>query len=86
MKFIQFCYKFACSTSGERYNALVAKSGPPHYTHTYEGPDDMPAHIKAVMIGSSVGCPLPTVASTWEPGKASICVNIATAVGVVVWL
>lgn len=28
------------------------------YTHTYEGPDDMPAHIKAVLIGSSVTIPI----------------------------
>ena len=27
-------------------------------THTIEGPDDMPAHIKAAMIGSSVTIPI----------------------------
>ena len=30
----------------------------PYYTHTYEGPDDMPAHIKAVLLGSSVTVPI----------------------------
>lgn len=25
-----------------------------YYKHTYEGPDDMPAHIKASLLGSSV--------------------------------
>jgi secondary thiamine-phosphate synthase enzyme len=28
------------------------------YRHTIEGPDDMPAHIKAAMIGSSVTIPV----------------------------
>lgn len=26
--------------------------------HTYEGPDDMPAHIKAALIGSSIQIPI----------------------------
>lgn len=29
-----------------------------YLTHTYEGPDDMPAHIKASMMGSSVQVPI----------------------------
>ena len=28
------------------------------YIHTMEGPDDMPAHVKASMIGSSVTVPI----------------------------
>lgn len=28
------------------------------YVHTIEGPDDMPAHIKASMLGSSVSIPI----------------------------
>lgn len=28
------------------------------YAHTIEGPDDMPAHVKAAMIGSSVTVPI----------------------------
>ncbi|WDI40205.1 secondary thiamine-phosphate synthase enzyme YjbQ [Bremerella sp. P1] len=28
------------------------------YVHTLEGPDDMPAHIKAAMIGSSLSIPI----------------------------
>lgn len=28
------------------------------YTHTVEGPDDMPAHIKSVLVGSSVTIPI----------------------------
>ena len=30
----------------------------PFLTHTIEGPDDMPAHIKAAMIGHSVTIPI----------------------------
>ena len=28
------------------------------YQHTYEGPDDMPAHLKASILGSSVSIPI----------------------------
>ena len=28
------------------------------YTHTLEGPDDMPAHVKASLLGSSVTIPI----------------------------
>src|SRR6476646_1011697 len=28
------------------------------YRHTCEGPDDMPAHVKAAMLGSSVSIPI----------------------------
>ena len=29
-----------------------------YFRHTYEGPDDMPAHIKSVLIGSSLTIPI----------------------------
>lgn len=35
---------------------VVSESFP--YVHTLEGPDDMPAHIKASMMGSSVTVPV----------------------------
>lgn len=38
-------------------NRLVPE-GPSGYTHTIEGPDDMPAHIKASLIGASVQIPI----------------------------
>ena len=37
---------------------LLAPENAPHYVHTFEGPDDMPAHIKAVLLGSSVSVPI----------------------------
>ena len=30
----------------------------PYWTHTLEGPDDMPAHIKAALLGTSVTLPI----------------------------
>jgi len=30
----------------------------PYYVHTYEGDDDMPAHIKSVMLGTSLTVPV----------------------------
>lgn len=38
-------------------NRLVPENQP-FYTHTYEGPDDMPAHVKATLVGSSVSIPI----------------------------
>ncbi len=39
------------------FNHLVPESMP-FLTHTLEGPDDMPAHVKAVMAGSSISIPI----------------------------
>lgn len=39
------------------FNRLAPENAP-HYTHTYEGPDDMPAHIKAALLGCSVTVPI----------------------------
>jgi secondary thiamine-phosphate synthase enzyme len=32
--------------------------GAPYWTHTLEGPDDMPAHVKASLTGSSLTIPI----------------------------
>lgn len=39
------------------FNMLVPENLP-FLDHDYEGPDDMPAHIKAAMIGTSVSMPI----------------------------
>jgi secondary thiamine-phosphate synthase enzyme len=39
------------------FNEMVPELAP-YYRHTYEGADDMPAHIKASLLGSSVTVPL----------------------------
>lgn len=36
----------------------IVKENQTNYTHTLEGNDDMPAHIKASLIGSSVTIPI----------------------------
>lgn len=36
----------------------LAPENASHYTHIFEGSDDMPAHIKAVLLGSSVTVPI----------------------------
>ena len=38
-------------------NHLVPENEP-YYTHTYEGSDDMPAHLKSSLLGSSVQIPI----------------------------
>lgn len=38
-------------------NKMVPENAP-YYKHTYEGPDDMPAHIKASLMGTSVTIPV----------------------------
>ena len=39
------------------FNHMVPENAP-YYRHNYEGPDDMPAHIKASLLGSSVTVPV----------------------------
>lgn len=38
-------------------NKMVPENAP-YYIHTYEGPDDMPAHIKSSLMGASVTIPV----------------------------
>ncbi|WP_421891948.1 secondary thiamine-phosphate synthase enzyme YjbQ [Marinoscillum sp.] len=39
------------------FNKMVPENAP-YYKHNYEGPDDMPAHIKASLLGPSVLIPV----------------------------
>ncbi len=39
------------------FNVLVPEDAP-YYVHTYEGPDDMPAHIKSALLGAQVQIPI----------------------------
>lgn len=39
------------------FNKMVPENAP-YYIHTDEGPDDMPAHIKAALLGPSVTIPI----------------------------
>lgn len=42
----------------EMYFSKVVPENDPQYLHDDEGPDDMPAHLKAAMLGSSVTIPI----------------------------
>ena len=42
----------------ERYFDEAVPEDAPYWTHTLEGPDDMPAHIKASLLGPSLTLPV----------------------------
>ena len=42
----------------ERHLNQMVPENAPYYRHTYEGADDMPAHIKASLLGASVQVPV----------------------------
>ena len=42
----------------ERHVNVMVPENAPYYRHTFEGPDDMPAHIKAMLFGCSVTVPI----------------------------
>jgi len=42
----------------ERHLNVMVPENAPYYEHTLEGPDDMPAHIKSVLIGPSLTIPI----------------------------
>lgn len=53
----------------ERHFNVMVPENAPHYEHTMEGPDDMPAHIKSVLIGPSLSLPIRDgrpVLGTWQ--------------------
>ena len=39
------------------FNQMVPENAP-YYQHTFEGPDDMPAHLKSSILGSWVSIPI----------------------------
>lgn len=42
----------------ERYFNRMIPEDAPYFEHTYEGPDDMPAHIKSSLLGPSLTIPI----------------------------
>ncbi len=42
----------------EAYFNRLAPENAPYFQHSVEGPDDMPAHLKAVLLGSSLTIPI----------------------------
>lgn len=57
------------ATDLETHFSKLAPDGAAHYRHTAEGPDDMAAHIKSAMQGSSLQIPVcngQLVLGTWQ--------------------
>ena len=53
----------------ERFFARLVPDGDPLFRHDAEGPDDMPAHVRAVLTGVSVSLPVRDGAyalGTWQ--------------------
>lgn len=53
----------------ESYFNWVAPENVPYFTHTQEGADDMPAHLKSSLLGVSVSIPIQTgrlALGTWQ--------------------
>lgn len=53
----------------ERHFNKMVPENMDYYQHTQEGPDDMPAHIKASLLGSSVSVPIhkgKLLTGTWQ--------------------
>ncbi len=42
----------------ESHMNIMVPENAAYYIHTYEGPDDMPAHIKASLMGASIQIPI----------------------------
>ena len=53
----------------ESYFDAAVPEDAPYWTHTLEGPDDMPAHVKASVLGPSVSIPIASgrlALGTWQ--------------------
>ena len=74
----------------ERFFARICPDGDPIFQHTYEGPDDMPAHIRSALTQNSIGIPVTggrLVLGTWQgiylwehrhrPHRRQVVVHIA---------
>lgn len=56
-------------TDMEKHFSHSVPENAPYYEHTLEGPDDMPAHIKASLLGVSVTVPIGNgrlLLGTWQ--------------------
>ena len=75
----------------EAWLARLVKEGDPLYTHTAEGPDDMPSHIRAALTDTTLSIPIldgKLALGTWQGiylwehrrrGSARNCVVHVTA-------
>lgn len=58
----------------ERYFARLAPDGDPMFEHDAEGPDDMPAHVRSILTGTSLQLPV-----------AGGCADLGTWQGIYLW-
>lgn len=42
----------------ENWLGRLVKENDPHFTHTAEGPDDMPSHIRSALTATSISIPI----------------------------
>ncbi len=74
----------------ERWLTRLVPEGDPLFTHTQEGPDDMPAHVRAALTATSLSIPIAEgrlVLGTWQgvflwehrhrPGTRTVVVHIS---------
>ena len=74
----------------ERWLARLVPEDDPLYTHTQEGPDDMPAHVRAALTATSLSIPIDRgqlLLGTWQgvylwehrhrPGTRTVVVHVA---------
>lgn len=86
---IQENYDPSAQRDLERWLDRLVPEHDPLYTHTLEGPDDMPAHIKAALTATSLSIPIIDGAlalGTWQgvylwehrrqPGRRKVIVHI----------
>ena len=53
----------------ERWFARIVPDGDPIFRHDAEGPDDMPAHVRSILAGVSLGVPVhggKLLLGTWQ--------------------
>lgn len=53
----------------EAWLTRLVREDDPHFTHTSEGPDDMPSHIKAALTATSLSIPIENgrlALGTWQ--------------------
>jgi len=79
------CHVFICHTSAslmlcenadpdvmrdlETFMSRITPDGDPAYSHTAEGPDDMPAHVRSVLTQSDLNLPVASnrcALGTWQ--------------------
>jgi len=76
----------------ENWIGRLAPEDDPRYTHTQEGPDDMPAHLKAAITATTLSIPIEAgrlLLGTWQgvflwehrhrPGRRTVIVHIAAS-------